>query len=354
MTGPAISVLIDAHNHERYIERCVLSAVEQDFAASDYEILVVDDGSTDLTARIVRKFAPRVRLLSKKNGGQASAFNAGLREIRSEAVALLDGDDWFAPGKLATVAAALEREPDVVAVSHGYYEVHEPSGATELYLPPVEGILRADSREQGARVSAEYRSLHIGALTVRMKFLSSILPIAEDLVFCADHPIGRSAAAMGVYLLRQPLFYYRFHEQNLFADKLGDVRRALMYERSWHDVERALKGLGVSPEVLATLLYEPWAFSSRARLHDFGGSSLEVIRTEARLHRFAHPSSGALRRALACAPATAALFLSPKYFYKTRDWAMINIWFPLLELSRPVRHALGIKKSDATPSGANR
>src|SRR5580704_17753013 len=49
MTKPILSVLIDTYNHERYIEQAVLSAIEQDFPASDYEIVVVDDGSTDRT-----------------------------------------------------------------------------------------------------------------------------------------------------------------------------------------------------------------------------------------------------------------------------------------------------------------
>ncbi len=71
------SVLIDTYNHERFIEQAIVSVLEQDFPAADREIIVVDDGSTDRTAEIVRKFEPHVRLLRKENGGQASAFNAG-------------------------------------------------------------------------------------------------------------------------------------------------------------------------------------------------------------------------------------------------------------------------------------
>jgi len=92
---PILSVLIDTYNHEQYIEQAVVSAVEQDFPPEDFEILVVDDGSTDRTPDIVRKFAPRVRLLRKKNGGQASAFNAAFSELRGDIVSFLDGDDWW-------------------------------------------------------------------------------------------------------------------------------------------------------------------------------------------------------------------------------------------------------------------
>jgi glycosyltransferase involved in cell wall biosynthesis len=94
MGKPLVTVLIDTYNHERFIEEAIVSVLAQDFPASDTEILVVDDGSTDRTPDIVRKFEPRVRLLRKENGGQASAFNAGIPEATGEIVAFLDGDDW--------------------------------------------------------------------------------------------------------------------------------------------------------------------------------------------------------------------------------------------------------------------
>src|SRR5579864_5798208 len=106
MTKPFVSVLIDTYNHERFIEQAIVSVLEQDFPASEREIFVVDDGSTDATPAIVSKFEPQVRLLRKANGGQASAFNAGIPECKGEIIAFLDGDDWWASGKLKKVASA--------------------------------------------------------------------------------------------------------------------------------------------------------------------------------------------------------------------------------------------------------
>jgi glycosyltransferase involved in cell wall biosynthesis len=62
---PAVTVLIDTYNHERYIQEAMVSVLEQDFPRAEMEILVVDDGSTDRTPEIVRKFAPGVRLIQK-------------------------------------------------------------------------------------------------------------------------------------------------------------------------------------------------------------------------------------------------------------------------------------------------
>src|SRR5271154_2282406 len=119
MTDPLISVLIDTYNHQRYIEQAIVSVLEQDFPAGDIEILVVDDGSSDKTPSIVQRFAPRVRYLRKENGGQASAFNAGIPELQGQIVAFLDGDDWWVKGKLTAISGAFEANPEIAAVGHG-------------------------------------------------------------------------------------------------------------------------------------------------------------------------------------------------------------------------------------------
>ncbi len=78
MAIPPITVLIDTYNDERFVEQALVSVLEQEALLGDAEILVVDDGSTDRTLELVLKFALRVRHLYKTNGGQASAFNAGI------------------------------------------------------------------------------------------------------------------------------------------------------------------------------------------------------------------------------------------------------------------------------------
>jgi len=120
-----MTVLIDTFNHQRFIECAVSSVLEQDFPPSEMEILVVDDGSTDGTPDLLARFAPRLRLLRKPNGGQASAFNFGIPEARGQVIAFLDGDDWWAPRKLMHVAAAMRREPRVGLIGHGIIEVHD-------------------------------------------------------------------------------------------------------------------------------------------------------------------------------------------------------------------------------------
>ena len=124
-----ISVLVDTYNHERFLADALDSVLAQEgVQPADMEIIVVDDGSTDGTPGIVARYGERVTYLRKDNGGQGTAFNAGIRACRGELIALLDGDDWWHPRKLGVVLAAFKRDPALVAVGHGVCEVDQLAG----------------------------------------------------------------------------------------------------------------------------------------------------------------------------------------------------------------------------------
>ena len=146
MTRPYISVLVDTYNHERFIENALVSVLEQGVSEAENEIIVVDDGSTDQTPEIVRKFAPRVRLIRKENGGQASAFNAGIPECAGEIIAFLDGDDWWERGKLQAVADVLASDKEVGLVGHGITQVF-PDGRHQTELVRDTPRFRLTSRK---------------------------------------------------------------------------------------------------------------------------------------------------------------------------------------------------------------
>ena len=144
---PLISVLIDTFNYGQYVEEAIESAVAQDFPVGEREILVVDDGSTDDTEERVRKFGDAVRYFRKPNGGQASAFNAGVPECAGEIVAFLDGDDWWAPGKLRAVSNALAADAAIGLVGHGITQVFA-DGRHETELICDTPRFRITSRDQ--------------------------------------------------------------------------------------------------------------------------------------------------------------------------------------------------------------
>jgi glycosyltransferase involved in cell wall biosynthesis len=258
MKRPRVTALIDTYNHERYIGQTLQSVLDQDLSPEELEIVVVDDGSTDKTASIVESFAPRVKLVRKKNGGQASAFNAGFSASTGEIISLLDGDDWWAKGKLNAVLKALDDNPEISAVSHGYYEFHQNTQETVIRRPPSPMYINVSSPQGVVAGLAAWPFLLMGALTVRRRVLDWITPLPSDLVFMADSPIQMAAMVMGAMVLEEPLFYYRYHGENLLAgseESQARLRRRclmqrLVYKRLWQMLLRR----SVSAECVSSLL----------------------------------------------------------------------------------------------------
>ena len=178
MTKPFVSVLIDTYNHERFIEKAIVSVLEQDFPESDREIIVVDDGSTDRTAEIVRKFEPCVRYLHKQNGGQASAFNVGIPECRGEVVAFLDGDDWWVREKLSKVIPVLAGNSEIGMVGHGTITVL-PDGReqTEVLREGHRFSLRS---LEGARMFRRRKNFLGTRTTIRSNILRKLFARTRD------------------------------------------------------------------------------------------------------------------------------------------------------------------------------
>ena len=105
-----ISVVIPLYNKEAIVEQSLQSVLSQDF--DDFEVVVVDDGSTDRSVEIVRGInAPRIRLVSQTNGGPSKARNTGVREAKGEWVLFLDADDELLPGALEHFYQLKEAQP---------------------------------------------------------------------------------------------------------------------------------------------------------------------------------------------------------------------------------------------------
>ena len=108
--APLVSIIVPAFNAERFVARALRSALGQ--AYPNLEIIVVDDGSTDRTAEIVRSFSdPRIRLAPQTNRGQAAARNHGIRLSAGKYVTFLDADDVYLPAKVERQVAFLGATP---------------------------------------------------------------------------------------------------------------------------------------------------------------------------------------------------------------------------------------------------
>lgn len=325
MPRPYVSILIDTCNHERFIEQAIVSVLEQEFPSSDREIIVVDDGSSDGTPDQVRKFAPRVRLLRKPNGGQASAFNAGIPECRGEIVAFLDGDDWWAQKKLVTVTTVFEKDSTVGGVGHGYFQVDADGRTCATIVPQQTARLNVRSVE-GARTFGHLKAFFgTSRVAYRKSVLERILPIPEGAVIEADEFLFTLAICMAdVVVLDQPLFFYRFHEGNLFMIQVNDTVRL---RRKYDSLACLLKHLperigncGIPPEIEEVLLAQLALDVQRHRLQLDGGSRLEMLRAERALYRLAYGNRPFGYRLFKYLVLGLTLLVPPKQFFRLKAW----------------------------------
>lgn len=329
MTKPLISVLIDTYNQEHFLEQAIESVLAQGLSSAELDILVVDDGSTDNTATLVAKFAPRIRYLRKSNGGQASAFNAAIPQLRGEIVAFLDADDWWAKNKLSAVLDVFHRDPSIGTVGHAYYCCHAESQpgddltevvalekSTRVSLSTCEGARRADPLRVFFGTSR---------LAVRKAILDRIPPVPNELVFSADAFIFTLAMALAdAYVLQEPLCFYRLHAENLHAFRSADAakqrRRYAMLKNLLEVLPVGLAAVGSSPQIAAALLEADQLQVRQLGLRYDGGWPWETFRTELLGFRQAYREysiSYALYKWLVLA---STLIMPPPAFYRLRDW----------------------------------
>lgn len=325
MGKPFVSVLIDTYNHERYIEQAIVSVLEQDFPASDRQILVVDDGSTDRTPEIVRKFEPQVCLLRKENGGQASAFNAGIPECRGEIVAFLDGDDWWECPKLSVIVNEFAAHQDIGVIGHGLYEVDEQGRRLYLNVPDRRYSCRLSSLQE-AHQFLELRSfLGTSRLAARRAVLVRMVPLPEELLVEADEFLATHAAALGgTRILPQPLTNYRLHSGNLYQFSEWNSERARRKYDSLacilRDLPPRLKPAGVQEDVIQILTDCVRIDVERLGLALGKGWPWDTVRVEREAGQQAYRDATFGYLLFHAAVLGAAALLPPALFYRMRRW----------------------------------
>lgn len=132
----SITVIIPAYNAAAFIKRSIDSVLTQRHPAQ--EIIVVDDGSTDGTAEIVKKYEERVRYIYQENRGVSAARNRGIREARGQWIAFLDADDEWLPEKLEKQQQILERNPELTWMGANYLRYSEQTGKCSSHNIPAQ------------------------------------------------------------------------------------------------------------------------------------------------------------------------------------------------------------------------
>lgn len=124
---PRVTVAIPTHNRAGLVTEAIESVLAQTY--SDYELVVIDNGSTDDTAQRLEPYRDRIRIIRQENRGRAGARNRALAAAEGEFVAFLDSDDSWLPDKLERQLSVLDANPRVALV-HGHVEVIDDGGRT--------------------------------------------------------------------------------------------------------------------------------------------------------------------------------------------------------------------------------
>lgn len=212
---PYFSMILPVYNVEKYLMRCVDSILAQDF--TDYEIILVDDGSTDSSASLCDRICAEhtnALVIHKENGGLASARNAALELARGQYVWFVDSDDWISPAALQQLRRATDRsQPDMVKFNHIRVISQAQEPVLSNALPgsyDLQGI--ASELLQKAWYSAGKYGLSACMHIYRNAFLqeNSLRFVSERLVGSEDYLFNLEAMARAkqTVVLRDTLYYY--------------------------------------------------------------------------------------------------------------------------------------------------
>ncbi len=324
MTTPLVSALIDTYNQEHFLEQALVSVLEQGLSPAELEIVVVDDGSTDNTASLLKKFAPRVRSIHKKNGGQVSAFNAGVRETHAPIVATLDGDDWWAKGKLRAVLDAFEKNPGVAAVGHGYFKVRDDASCVESVAPEKKYCLNLTSVEAAREARSGCNFLSTSKLAVRRRLIDQIGPVSEQFVFFDAVLMALALVLGGALILNELLCFYRLHGNNLYelrSANLAALRRKYEIVKANADfLPPLLSRASVPPDAVSAFVQPDLLECERLRLILDGGWPWQTFALERKRFREGYVQNSFSYTLFKWFVMASTLFMTPRRFYRMRDW----------------------------------
>lgn len=205
-----VSVYIPVHNYGQYIEEAIQSVIKQKF--SDWELIIINDGSTDNTASVLKKHKdnPKVRIIEQENKGLAVSNNIALRISNGKYLIRLDADDYFDENALLVLSNILDTNPDVGLVYSDYYLIDEHGEIMEI-------IRRKKIGEEAQLLDL---SVHGAGTMIRKECLLAIGGYQEEFVCQDGYDLWiRFLESFKPYNVNIPLFYYRQHHMSLSKDQ---------------------------------------------------------------------------------------------------------------------------------------
>jgi len=192
------SIIIPSYNAEKTIKKAVDSALSQDY--QNFEVIVVNDGSSDNSFEILRSYGSKIVLINQENKGAVKAANIGFKKAGGEYIVKLDADDWFEKDLLKKCCFVLDKRKDIDFVYSDYYEIKKG----RKFLVSTKDNL--------------FNTIAIG-MVYRKDKLQEQGYYSENMKFAEYDLLLRTLGKWKGHHIAEPLFTYFRHEKSLTAKK---------------------------------------------------------------------------------------------------------------------------------------
>jgi len=238
MTKPLVSVIIPAYNSGEFISEAISSVLRQTY--TEYEIIFVDDGSTDSTREIIENNFPQIKYFYIPNQGVSRARNYGIRRARGEFIAFLDADDLWLPEKLEKQLNVFKAYQDCMLVFTEEL-VFDTNGFRKARFLKKEKLMKGDV----VKNIFIYSNVTTSTVMVRRDVFQEIGYFEENLKAAEDDNLWmRIAYKYTIHLLDEELIHYRLTENSLSRSSSnlldGVCKNIELIENKYPDLRRHL------------------------------------------------------------------------------------------------------------------
>ena len=238
--NPKVTVYITNYNYGKYIIKAIESVLDQ--SLQNFEILIIDDGSTDESIEILKSYDdnPKINIIKQNNKGLTISNNVALKIAKGKYIMRLDADDFLFKYSLETLSIELDKDPEIGMVFGDYYTIDEHENI-------IEHFQRHDFNKD---VSLFDQPAHGACTMFRIECLRQLGGYDETIRRQDGYELWlRFIEKYKVTNINKPIFYYRQHDKNLTSkeDKLLNTRTQILKNHVIKNNKKKLKGIAILP-----------------------------------------------------------------------------------------------------------
>ena len=302
MNKISFSIAIRNYNYGLFLEECIQSCLQQDYDPELFEIIVVDDGSTDNCREILKKYQNKITVILQENAGMASAARSGILKAKNDFICLLDSDDYFLPNKLSKVAERINSYSQPIDNFILCHDLHILNNKNKTFLNNT--WLKDISIDTQLENMSLERVNHVYPFAIpcgqicSTKMLQRIVDAisSDEWKKCIDAPLAFASLIMAgsIHYMPEVLGVYRIHQNNdlikiendlikIEYDSMGELKLSQNYNSILFTFPKLLSFLD---DFINTLDLD---FKQRNEKIAFLKRLEKLSKTTSRKHKFVEP-----------------------------------------------------------------